>query len=71
MRLIRRLEFHFTPKHGSWLNMAEPELSVLSKQYLDRRLGDRDVLAKEIRAWTASRNANLTCGSARIGLRSQ
>ena len=60
-RLIRRLEFHFTPKHGSWLNMAEPELSVLSKQCLDRRLGDRDVLAKEISAWTASRNAERSC----------
>jgi transposase len=55
-RLVRRLEFHYTPKHGSWLNMAEAELSVLSKQCLDRRLGDLGQLAQETAAWTASRN---------------
>ena len=56
--LARRLEFHHTPKHGSWLNMAEAELSVLSNQCLDRRIGDRDLLAKETAAWMARRNAD-------------
>lgn len=56
--LARRLEFYYTPKHGSWLNMAEPELSVLSGQCLDRRIADRDVLAQQIDAWTAPRNAD-------------
>lgn len=55
-RLARRLEIHYTPKHGSWLNMAEAELSVLSNQCLDRRIGDRELLAKEVDAWTTSRN---------------
>lgn len=55
-RLVRRLEFHHTPRHGSWLNMAEAELSVLSKQCLDRRLGDLQRLAEETAAWTAKRN---------------
>jgi hypothetical protein len=55
-RLVRRLEFHYTPKHGSWLNMAEAELSVLSKQCLDRRIGDRAMLARETAAWTDARN---------------
>jgi hypothetical protein len=54
--LARRLEFHYTPKHGSWLNMAEVELSVLSGQCLDRRIGDPNALAKEVSAWTAPRN---------------
>ena len=55
-RLARRLEFHYTPKHGSWLNMAEAEPSVLGGQCLDRRIGDRDILAQEVAAWTARRN---------------
>lgn len=55
-RLVRRLEFHHTPKHGSWLNMAEAELSVLSKQCLHRRIGDLGRLAEETAAWTARRN---------------
>jgi hypothetical protein len=55
-RLVRRLEFHYTPKHGSWLNMAEVELSVLSGQCLDRRIGNEDTLATEVAAWTATRN---------------
>lgn len=55
-RIARRLELHFTPKHGSWLNMAEIELSVLSKQCLDRRIGDLDGLGKEIGAWSGKRN---------------
>ncbi len=55
-RLARKLEFHHTPKHGSWLNMAEIELSVLSGQCLDRRMGDRPTLEREIAAWEAERN---------------
>jgi hypothetical protein len=55
-RLVRRLEFHYTPKHGSWLNMAEIELSVLSGQCLDRRLPDLEILAQETAAWVARRN---------------
>lgn len=56
-RRRRRLEFHYTPKHASWLNMAECELSVLAGQCLDRRIADRDVLAAEVAAWEAARNA--------------
>jgi len=55
-RLVRRLEFHYTPKHASWLNMAECELSVLSRQCLNRRLPDAEQLATELRAWVARRN---------------
>lgn len=55
-RLLRRLEFHYTPKHGSWLNMAEAELSVLSGQCLDRRIADLDILAREATAWAVERN---------------
>ena len=55
-RLLRRLEFHYTPKHGSWLNMAEAELSVLSGQCLDRRIADLAILAREVSAWTRGRN---------------
>jgi len=54
--LARRLEFHYTPKHGSWLNMAEIELRVLSGQCLDRRIADQAALAREAAAWTAIRN---------------
>jgi hypothetical protein len=56
-RLARKLEFHHTPPHGSWLNMAEIELSVLSGQCLARRLGDRQTLAAEAVAWERRRNA--------------
>lgn len=55
-RIVRKLEFHYTPKHGSWLNMAEIELSVLSRQCLDRRIPDIDSLRREVRAWQADRN---------------
>ena len=55
-RIASRLEIHYTPKHGSWLNMAEAELSVLSTQCLDRRIGEQEALAKEVDAWTMSRN---------------
>jgi hypothetical protein len=55
-RLARRLEFHFTPKHASWLNMAECELSVLSRQCLDRRLPSKEAVAAEVGPWEAERN---------------
>ena len=55
-RLMERLEFHYTPKHGSWLNIAEIELSVLNRQCLDRRIGDWHTLRQEIAAWTRHRN---------------
>jgi len=57
-RLADRLELHYTPKHGSWLNMAEIELSVLAEQCLDRRLADRATLEREGAAWQAARNAD-------------
>ena len=56
LALARRFSFHHTPAHGSWLNIAEIELSVLDRQCLDRRLPDRDTLTAEVRAWTAARN---------------
>ncbi len=56
-RLLRKLEFHYTPKHGSWLNMAEIELSVLSRQCLDRRIGDEETLKRETRKLEEERNA--------------
>ncbi len=54
--LAHRFAFHHTPPHGSWLNVAEIELSVLDRQCLDRRLPDRDRLATEVAAWTTARN---------------
>ncbi len=56
-RIRDKLEFHYTPKHGSWLNMAEIELSVLSRQCLDRRIPDQPTLSREVAAWEAERNA--------------
>ena len=56
-RILDRLEFHFTPKHGSWLNMAEIELSVLIKQCLSRRIATGDTLKREVRTWGQQRNA--------------
>lgn len=55
-RILNRLEFCHTPKHGSWLNMAEIELSILSRQCLDRRLPDMDTLKREVAAWQDNRN---------------
>jgi DDE superfamily endonuclease len=55
-RLLRRLEFHHTPTHASWLNMVEVELSVLSQQCLERRIPDAERLAREIGAWEQKRN---------------
>ncbi len=75
-RLADKLEIHHTPKHGSWLNMAEIELHVLAGQCLDRRLPDRATLAAEVAAWEASRNAadsaidwRFTTADARIKLK--
>jgi hypothetical protein len=55
-RLAERFEWHYTPEHGSWLNMAEIELSVLARQCLSRRIPDKDTLSNEISAWEKSRN---------------
>lgn len=75
-RLADKLEIHYTPKHGSWLNMAEIELSVLQRQCLDRRLGDRATVEREVAAWVAERNATaqaidwrFTTADARIKLK--
>lgn len=57
-RILRKLEFHYTPKHASWLNMVEIEIGVLSKQCLARRIGDRETLDREVDAWMERRNAS-------------
>jgi len=59
-RLLDKLEFHYTPKHGSWLDMAEIEFSVLIRQCLDRRIPDAESLCREVAAWQIDRNANAT-----------
>ena len=75
-RLADKLEIHYTPKHGSWLNMAEIELGVLAGQCLNRRLPDQATLAREVAAWQADRNAatktinwRFTTADARIKLK--
>jgi hypothetical protein len=75
-RLADKLEIHYTPKHGSWLNMAEIELGVLAAQCLDRRLPDRATLEREVAAWEQERNAatrtirwRFTTADARIKLK--
>ena len=55
-RLAERFEWHYTPKHGSWLNMAEMELSVLSRQCLNRRIEDQAILKREVASWQVDRN---------------
>jgi uncharacterized small protein (DUF1192 family) len=55
-RLVERFEWHYTPKHGSWLDLAESELSVLSRQCLDRRIPDKQTLTDEVAAWQTERN---------------
>jgi hypothetical protein len=55
-RILERIEFHYTPKHGSWLNIAEIELSVLSRQCLDQRIPDQQSLQQQVAAWEAQRN---------------
>ena len=57
-RLVERFEWHYTPKHGSWLDLAESELGVLATQCLDRRIPDQKTLTTEIAAWEAYRNAH-------------
>lgn len=56
-RLLDKLEFHYTPKHGSWLNMAEIEFSLLSRQCMRDRMADRDYLTQEVLAWVNNRNS--------------
>ncbi len=75
-RLVERFEWHYSPKHGSWLNMAESELGVLSNQCLDRRIPDQKSLSKEIAAWEKGRNKHhtkadwqFTTGDARVRLK--
>ena len=55
-RILERLDFHYTPKHGSWLNIAEIELSVLGRQCLNRRIPNQESLKKEVNAWNEARN---------------
>jgi len=59
-RLVERFEWHYTPKHGSWLDLAESELGVLSQQCLDRRIADKQTLIDEVGAWEQNRNAHHT-----------
>ena len=54
--MLDRLEIHYTPKHGSWLNIAEIEFAALKRECLDRRISDRELLIKEIKVWQQSRN---------------
>lgn len=75
-RIVDRLEFHYTPKHGSWLNVAEIELSVLQNQCLDRRIADQLTLQQEVCAWQHARNTSgakvnwrFTTADARIKLK--
>ena len=75
-RILDKLVFHYTPKHGSWLNMAEIELSVLARQCLDRRIPNQQQLQQEVAAWEYSRNQQyrtvdwqFTTGDARIKLK--
>lgn len=59
-RLVERFEWNYTPKHGSWLNLAESELGVLASQCLDRRIPDQQALSKEVAAWQSDRNHHNT-----------
>jgi hypothetical protein len=59
-RLVERFEWHYTPKHGSWLDMAESELGVVSSQCLDRRIPEKQTLIEEVAAWEDDRNKNHT-----------
>jgi hypothetical protein len=76
-RIAERLEWHYTPKHGSWLNMAEIEFATLSKECLDRRIGSMSRLRREVAAWEEERNERMigvkwrfTTADARVKLRS-
>ena len=75
-RLVERFEWHYTPKHGSWLDLAESELSVLSRQCLSRRIANKETLTKEVAAWQKVRNSqhakadwHFTTANARIKLK--
>ena len=75
-RILSKLEFHNTPVHGSWLNVAEIELSILSRQCLSRRIPDEDTLTSEVAAWEVDRNGTgmkvdwrFTTADARIKLK--
>ena len=75
-RLVERFEWHYTPKHGSWLDLAESELGVLSSQCLDRRIADKPTLTREVKAWQNDRNKHkakadwqFTTADARIKLK--
>jgi len=75
-RIARKIDLHYTPKHGSWLNMAEIEFSALSRQCLNRRIPDTDLLTREVAAWSTERNTHcatvdwrFTCKDARIKLK--
>ena len=75
-RLVERFEWHYTPKHGSWLDLAESELSVLASQCLDRRIADKQILAHEVTAWQDHRNKHhakadwqFTTANARVKLK--
>ena len=77
MRIARRLEIHYTPKHGSWLNIAEIELGVLARQCLDRRIPSQEILEQEKSAWQEKRNGEgirvdwrFTTEDARVKLKS-
>ncbi len=76
-RIAERLEIHYTPKHGSWLNMAEIEIGVLDRQCLSRRIPDQEILRREVAAWQGQRNRDavrvewrFTTADARIKLKS-
>jgi hypothetical protein len=76
-RIAARIEWHYTPKHGSWLDVAEMELSVLARQCLDRRIPDMPPLRQEVRSWEDARNAavvkvnwQFTTADARVKLHS-
>jgi DDE superfamily endonuclease len=56
-RILNKIEFHYTPKHGSWLNMAETEINIMGRQCLNRRLDNRSLIAEEVGAWEGARNA--------------
>ena len=77
LRIARRLEIHYTPKHGSWLNIAEIELEVLARQCLGRRIPDKEVPERETQAWQEKRNGDgirvdwrFTTEDARVKLKS-
>ena len=60
-RLLNKIEFHYTPKHGSWLNMAETEINIMNGQCLNRRLDSQALIAKEVAAWEKKRHAAESC----------